>query len=313
MWYVVITLVIFLLSLKAYDFLEGRNLLKDLWAEYRLSRLTLRQCDEFCNRNQSESDIILCLTTIPSRLPFIEMTLKSLLMQSRSPKLIRLHLPNYSVREKCAYELPEIFHSLHSLEIVRCEDYGPATKLLPALVDCDKYQKLLIVDDDMLYPKGMVNHFHHVSKNHEDIAIGNSGWIVPDDLICHFVTLRKNIKQLPPMPYKTTRIKKRVAIDILQGYSGYLVQPRFFDGTKIKQYDQAPEAAYYVDDVWISAHCQVPKYVYPFERFCFHPKLLKKYFVRSSLAKFNRGEDPEERNNTYMIRYFKDRWLSDFI
>jgi hypothetical protein len=314
MWYLLSIIVILFLVLKTYDFLDGRNLLKDVWSEYQLSRLTIKQCEAFCENNSEKSDIIICLTTIPSRLPFIETTLKSLFMQSRRPKSIRLHLPHFSNREKCEYDIPLNFLHLKNLEIIRCDDFGPATKLIPALDQVDGSQKLLILDDDMIYPKGLINHFHRVSCANSDQAIGGSGWVVPENLICDFVTLWKNIRQIPPMPYKSTRIKKAVAIDILQGYSGYLVQPRFFNLKQLLQYGDAPKAAYYVDDVWISAHCNVPKYIYPYDRFCFHPKLLKKHFVSSSLALYNRGnEDPEQRNNTIMIRHFKDRWLTDFM
>ncbi|MEQ9231302.1 MAG: glycosyltransferase family A protein [Cyclobacteriaceae bacterium] len=312
MWYIVIGASL-LIGLKVYNFLVGRHFLLDLFEEFRLSRLSLQECDLFCTRNEVKSDIIVSLTTIPSRLPYIQTTLKSLLVQTRRPQLIRLHLPNYSDRERVEYNIPDYLKSLKCLEIIRCEDYGPATKLIPAVEDLAPEQKVLVVDDDMIYPRKMLDHFFEKSTKHQEVAIASSGWLVPDDLVCHFVTLRMNIFQIPPMPFKLTRIKEATPIDILQGYSGYLVKPKFFRLGELKDYEGAPEAARYVDDVWISAHCLVPKVVFPGKRFCFHPRRLKSKFVSTSLAQFNRGGGvAEKRNNTTMIRYFKDRWLGKF-
>ncbi len=311
MWYIVIGASL-LIGLKVYNFLVGRHFLLDLFEELRLANKSLPECDLFCSKNGVTSDIIVCLTTIPSRLPFLQTTLKSLLTQRRRPLLIRVHLPSYSDREEVEYIIPDFLKSLNCVEIIRCEDYGPATKLIPALENSSPDQKVLVVDDDMIYPKFMLDHFFDESSKNQDVAIASSGWLVPRDLVCHFVTLRMNIFQIPPMPYKLTRVSKATQIDILQGYSGYLVKPRFFELNEIKDYQRAPEAARYVDDVWISAHCRVPKMVFPGKRFCFHPRRLKRKFVRTSLAQFNRGGGiAENRNNTTMIRYFEDRWLGD--
>ncbi len=73
------------------------------------------------------------LTSLPSRLPYIATTLKSLLRQERLPKRIRLNLPAFSKREQTAYVIPDWLKNLQSVEIVSCEDYGPATKLIPSL------------------------------------------------------------------------------------------------------------------------------------------------------------------------------------
>ena len=90
----------------------------------------------------------ICLSTTPSRINHLTDTLKSLFAQSRSPQGIRLHIPEFSKREHCAYEIPPYLDDLEGVEIIRCDDLGPATKLIPALRDFGDDQKILVVDDD---------------------------------------------------------------------------------------------------------------------------------------------------------------------
>ncbi len=304
-----ITLVI-LMSIKVYNFLEGRNLIRDILDYIRLSGRSLQDWDDVCSKNNNKADIIVCLTTIPSRLPHIERTIKSLLYQSRRPQHIRLHLPAFSHREQRPYIIPDWLKSLQCVEIISCEDYGPVTKLIPALQSLKPDQKILIVDDDMIYPPHFIDNFFRWSHQHPDIAIGSSGWIVPTDFIDRPSTLWANINHTPPFPLRCTRIRKEKPIDILQGYSGYLIKPCFFELEKITDYTGAPDAAFFVDDVWISAHCKAPKYVFPAKRFCFDLWQESEFFEATSLGLLNRGDgNPENRNNTIMIRYFKDRWL----
>ncbi|MEO9476654.1 MAG: glycosyltransferase family A protein [Cyclobacteriaceae bacterium] len=299
------------LSIAVYNFLDGRKLLRDLYDEFRLSRLSLAQCDDICSKNTNKSSIVVCLTTIPSRLPYIEPTLKSLLTQKYRPQKICLHIPVFSNREQTQYNVQSSLSLLKNVEIVSCNDFGPATKLIPALSKYKNNQDLLIVDDDMLYPPGLIAHFDMARKSNPDRAIGSSGWLVPDDFICHYISLKMNIFNIPPMPYKSSRIGQPKEIDVLQGYSGYLVKPSFFDLDKLLDYSNAPKGAYYVDDVWVSAHCKVSKFIFPYHRFCFHSTKFKKFHKTSSLAVFNKGDNNAElRNNTIVIQHFKERWLN---
>jgi hypothetical protein len=259
-------------------------------------------------QNPQTSDIIVCLTTTPARLPYLASTLKSLLYQTQRPQLIRLHLPYYSRREQCAYIVPTWLQEMSAVEIIRCEDYGPATKLIPALQHYAPEQKLLVVDDDKLYPPTLIEHFFRCAQAYPQLAIGSSGWRIPPDLTDRPTTLWRNLCQTPPTPLKATRVRAPTPVDILQGYSGYLVRPAFFDVPRVADYQGAPPAAFFVDDVWISAHCTTAKVVFPAKRYCFEP-WRRHIFQQTSLARINRGNgDPNMRNNTIMLRYFKQCW-----
>jgi len=120
-------------GVKIHDFFEGETLLRDVLDEARLSRRSLAQCDRDWARNDRRCAAIISLTSIPSRLPLIERTLKSLMRQSLAPRRIILNLPRFSRREGVAYEAPSFLDGLGAVEIRWCEDLGPSTKLLPSL------------------------------------------------------------------------------------------------------------------------------------------------------------------------------------
>jgi hypothetical protein len=114
----------------------------------------------------------------------------------------------------------------------------------------------------------------------------------------------------PPAPILGTTIRRPHKVDILQGYSGYLVRPRFFDFKSVADYSRAPQSAFFVDDVWFSAHCKADKVVFPARRFCIDRLWRYRFFKRNSLGRINRGGgDALKRNNTIVIRHFADRWM----
>ena len=119
------------LALRSHHLFEGEWLPHDLMREWRLSRIGLDTLDSRWSRANSRSDIVISLTTTPSRISMLEPTLKSLLDQSSPPARIILNVPFYSQREGVEYRLPEAFKSLKALDIRRCDDLGPGTKLIP--------------------------------------------------------------------------------------------------------------------------------------------------------------------------------------
>jgi hypothetical protein len=289
-------------GLAACNHLSGGDLIRDLLDLNRLRRLALERLDQRWAQAR-KSSLIACLTTLPSRLPHLHWTLKSLLAQDPVPARIRLHLPEHSRREQVDYRPPEWLTRLRSVELVRCPDLGPATKLLPAL-DLPERTPLLVVDDDRLYPPGFLAHLERFDSR----ATGLSGWRVPSDLTDRPTTLWSNLAGLPPTPLKCSRLRKPVRIDVLQGFSGYRVEPGYF-GPEVYDYSHAPEAAFYVDDVWISAHCRSERWVEPFARFPIQHPILADLYRRTSLGRVNSGQGNNERRaNTIMIRHFRGRW-----
>jgi hypothetical protein len=296
-------------AVRTYDFFEGEDLLHDLGDEVWIRCADLDRLDARWAASRSRSDLVVSLTTIPSRLPFLPLTLKSLLRQTVSPARIRLNLPAYSRREAAPYQRPEWLTRLRSVTVVDCDDLGPATKLLPTLLAVPPDQPVLAVDDDRIYPASLVADLERALRLRPEAALGLSGWIVPEDLVDRPTSLAMGLRLLPPAPMKSTRVPAPVEVDVLQGFSGYLVRPRYFDLARLADYSPAPPAAYFVDDVWTSAHCRAPKYVIPTRRTNHQSKLSGALFRRTSLGRLNRGGgDPERRNNTIMLKYFASAW-----
>ncbi|MCV9387234.1 glycosyltransferase family A protein [Reichenbachiella ulvae] len=305
-----IVLLIFI-GIHSYNYLSGKRLIKNILYQNCLKKKDISVLDKEHNDISITSDIIISLTTIPERINDIELTIKSLLNQSVKPKSINLYIPYRSLRNNKEYVIPEWLHKLKNVKVIRIEkDYGSASKFIPAIESCSSEQYILVVDDDNIYPSNYVRDFSEASSSNPEVVLAASGWRVPKDLIDRSTTLYSNIFKVPPTPVPGTRIKEVYPIDIVQGYSGFLIKPAFFNLEILKDYSNVPEAVFFVDDVWVSAHCKVPKYVFPISRFCFVPFGLQDYFKQSSLAKINNWDrvKDEDRNNSIAIKFLKDKW-----
>ena len=138
-----------------------------------------------------------------------------------------------------------------------------------------------------------------------------SGWVVPEDLTDRPTTVWSNLRMLPPAPIRARRLSRHVEVDILQGLSGYVVRPHFFDLAAVTDYAGAPKEAFFVDDVWISAHCRARRFVIPAARANYQPKLHRGFYSRTSLGRINRGPGPNaQRNNSIVIRHFAGSWMT---
>jgi hypothetical protein len=296
-------------AIKIHDFFEGETLVRDCLDEFRLTRTDLGKLDAFWTENPSRSECIITLTTIPSRLPHIAATLKSLMRQSRAPARIILNLPDFSKRENTPYTVPAFLQGLKSVQIVRCEDMGPATKVVPTLLREPPERKIIVVDDDRIYPANLVRDLENAADLDVKSAFGMSGWVVPTDLVDRPTTIWANFQMRPPSPARARRLHSPMPVDILQGLSGYLVRPGFFDLPRLTDYNRAPPESFFVDDVWISAHCAAARFVIPARRYNYQPKFRRGFYKNTSLGLLNRGPGgDEQRHNTIVLRYLADKW-----
>ena len=296
-------------AIASYNFLQGETLVRDIADEICLHLADVRELDRAWAANPRRSDCVVSLTSVPSRLPYLAPTLKSLLRQTRAPARIRHNLHALSRREQVAYDVPSWLAELRSVEVVRTTDWGPATKLIPAATALPPDQKIVVVDDDRIYPATLVADLDAAAEALPGAAVGLGGWVVPEDRIDRQTTLVASALMRPPAPLHALRLTKPRAVDILQGLAGFLVRPRFFDLAALCDYSTAPPAAFFVDDVWTSAHCRAPKYVVPARRAGHVTHRYRRLYRRTSLARVNRGDGrAETRNNTIVLRHFAGRW-----
>tara|TARA_B100000029_G_scaffold163315_2_gene159428 strand:- start:4203 stop:4934 length:732 start_codon:yes stop_codon:yes gene_type:complete len=96
------------------------------------------------------------LTSLPSRIDNIDGTINSINEQTLKPKKIFLNLP-YKFKRFPNYKFTEnqlIYLKKYNLEISRCEDYGPATKLMGSLNKIkNSFDCVILLDDDHIYHK----------------------------------------------------------------------------------------------------------------------------------------------------------------
>ncbi|SFL68431.1 hypothetical protein [Shimia aestuarii] len=287
---------------------EGERLLPDLLRERRLSRLSLQELDLRWQANET-SDLIVSLTTIPSRISRLETVLKGLIDQSRPPKKIVLNVPDESLREDEPYVIPEALSGLAFLEIRRGRDWGPATKLIPTLLDAAPDQVIVVVDDDRIYPRDFLETFEKGMADHPNTALTMAGWVVPEDYLDRPTTILSNILQKPSAPVRGHRQRRLFPVDVFMGVFGYAVQPRFFDLEELTDFSDTPRAAFLADDVRSSALCHAPRRVLPCKGLSFLPKADAVHYKATALGNLNRGNGAlEDRNNSKAIRHYADRW-----
>ena len=113
------------------------------------------------------------LTTIPSRIREVSLTVDSLINQTKKPEKIFLNIPYEYERfpeQVISTEYLEKLRNIKNLEIIRCEDFGPGTKLLGSINNLEKYSHIVLVDDDHVYQKDMFEIFFNEALKKPDYA-----------------------------------------------------------------------------------------------------------------------------------------------
>ena len=106
--------------------------------------------------------IYVSLTTIPRRVKNLSKSVESLLKQTRKPDKIFINIPTKYRRFEEIIENNHIprFDDL-TVEITRCEDFGPGTKLLGSLEKFKKDSLVVLADDDHIYEDYMIEKFNY--------------------------------------------------------------------------------------------------------------------------------------------------------
>ena len=106
--------------------------------------------------------IYVSISTIPQRLKNLNETVESLLKQTRKPNKIFINIPYKYERFSEIIEDNEIpKFNRDIVEVTRCEDCGPGTKLLGSLNKIKKNSLLILADDDHVYKDYMIEKFFY--------------------------------------------------------------------------------------------------------------------------------------------------------
>ena len=192
--------------------------------------------------------VVVSLSTIPSRVSHLAKVLNSLLDQTYPIDQIYLNIPYWSTRENCPY--PDLTSSSR-IKIIRCEDYGPITKLIPVLqVEKNPETIIITVDDDVQYNNKQVEKLVYWAQKYPDSAIGSGGVIAGSGINFFGKIISPN---------------QLTSVSVIEGVTGCAYRRKFFT-SDILDYTGAPKEAFYHDDFWISGHLArkgIPRLVHP--------------------------------------------------
>jgi hypothetical protein len=207
----------------------------------------------FSSRPAHGDRLIVSLTSTPERIGGILPAIHSLLKQSLIANQVQLFLP-WSCKGK-EYKIPKSLQALDhqdgtgDFRIVRVDkDYGPATKLIPALQqETNPSTFIVFLDDDMVYERNLLRKLYDAIKKRPDAAHATSGL---------------HISMGPPR--KLHYIHQTVGpekIDIVEGYNGVIVRRGFFPADMSAGFsEQSPgenspkDAFRWADDAVISGY-----------------------------------------------------------
>jgi len=199
------------------------------------------------------SEIVISLTTVPSRARHLSQFLEGINSQTVLPSRIELNLPaEYHKRS-----LGKVDRTLipSDLDVYDCEDCGPATKILPTL---KRYSgsdtRIIYCDDDRIYDKNWVRNLVAASDCNPKSAICDET-ISISSIIYRYHHPHKDLrykvrKALSLGRYRPYHTDKTRQSDVAQGFGGVLVKPSFFTNTVFS----IPDVLWSVDDIWLSGN-----------------------------------------------------------
>ena len=110
--------------------------------------------------------IYVSLSVIPQRIKNINLSVESLLRQTKKPDKIFINIPKKYRRFDEVVEESQIpKFSDPRVKVTRCEDCGPGTKLLGSLSKLNKNSLLILADDDHIYEDYMIEKFYYFYSN----------------------------------------------------------------------------------------------------------------------------------------------------
>ncbi|WP_420409160.1 hypothetical protein [Hoeflea sp.] len=278
--------------------------------------------------------VVVSLTTTPKRLQgeTLGNVLASVMAQNPRPQAIEINIPYRMKRLGQDYEIPQWLID-SPVEIHRCEDLGPATKYASTLQRYDvtnRDQKILVIDDDLIMPVGLVGAANAAMDAHPDSAVCGHGMVLKAKgspkvrfSLTNFVTGDRIVLRWVSQHKQRIRRPEDVqAVDVITGYQGYGIRPRFFDVATLVDYSGLPPEAFFVDDMVISARLAergIPRLVSGVWRtFTLENSMKFGLFIAEYLRNFikldprtdnlSSGVNQSDHNNNVVVRHFWRVW-----
>ena len=204
--------------------------------------------------------IVVSLTSIPPRFAGLQDCLRALLLQTAQIDEIALYLPPNYRRFPGAVAPPQVPAGVTLKPADK--DYGPATKVLPAVAEYAGTDTLILFgDDDKVYCPNWAQNLIDCAKEHPDSCVTAVGsrlsefsagpWAPPRAPAARFV--QKDWKYRAKRAasfgrWKPERVQGAGHVDLLCGWGGCAVRPDFFG----QEAFDIPDILWTVDDIWLS-------------------------------------------------------------
>lgn len=166
--------------------------------------------------------VVVTMTTIPSRIDSIAQVVENLLAQSYPFDKLCLYVPEVCTRQNVEYKIPDSLFDISRRDqrfVVRKipTDYGPATKILPAMIEFGVKNTVLIsVDDDVILEGHAI----------EELVAAHLRLDKDDECILGFMGCR-NAKNGATSFHHAEHVKEDMCdVDALGGYRAVLYVPQ---------------------------------------------------------------------------------------
>lgn len=191
--------------------------------------------------------VYISLTSSPTRLAKLHEVLETLDLSI--VEAVILALPE-KYRNVELYDIPAWLSNYPKLHVVRpLKDIGPATKILPAVakVQADPDAIIISIDDDVAYPRGMVNQIVKLVIL-EDAVVGGQGRNIE-----FFGIHRQHWPEIwPSLP--SCGESDLSHCDIIEGVGGVGYKAGFLDLDHLTQFATASKDCLRSDDLFIHFH-----------------------------------------------------------
>ncbi|MAF63144.1 MAG: hypothetical protein CL680_17025 [Blastomonas sp.] len=200
---------------------------------------------------KNDNDIIVSLTTLPSRINSLDLTLTSLLKQSHLPSKIVVWITKKIDRSYISDDV--LAFENHGVEFRFVDDVGPHTKLIYALKEFGD-NRIVTVDDDIIYPPNMIKCLMSASAFSPQSICANWARELAFDTEGKVKGIRDGKLLTPPLLEK--EIEQSSSFDHVEnklafpyGTSGVLYPPGCFDSV-VFNFELFKKLCPKEDDIW---------------------------------------------------------------
>ncbi len=198
--------------------------------------------------------LIVSLTTIPSRVPYLQATIDSIVAQSLQPDAIELNIPKvYSRRDLGEIDMAGLPTEcdVHVVDT----DFGPATKILPTVM---RYwgsdARLVYCDDDRRYDPEWLARLVAVSEREPNAIVAEQ--CLPSagqEMRARWFKKKLLYRTLRALSLGRWGVGRMPFVDdVVEGFGGVLIRPEFLT----KEAFDIPDILWSVDDIWLSGMYQ---------------------------------------------------------